>query len=89
MVSKLWDEEAREAYEKKLEKKTAIILTLFILFIIFSFIASFIWIGYSKKEMSTPIVYTAKNSDGTIRECVYLRISGTIECDGKVIKESK
>ena len=39
--------------------------------------------------MSTPIVYTAKNSDGTIRECVYLRISGTIECDGKVIKESK
>lgn len=39
--------------------------------------------------MSTAIVYTAKNSDGTIRECVYLRISGTIECGGKVIKESK
>lgn len=89
MVSKLWDEEAYEAYERKLKKKTAITLILFILFVIFSFIVSFIWIGYSKKEMSTPIIYTAKNSDGTIRECVYLRISGILECDGKIIKESK
>ena len=55
--------------------------------IIFSFIVSFILISYSKKEMSTSIIYTAKNSDGTIRECVYLRISGTIECDGKIIKQ--
>lgn len=84
-----WDEEACEAYERKLKKKTAIILTLFVFFIIASFIVSFILIGYSKKEMSTPIVYTAKNSDGTIRECAYLRISGTLECDGKIIKEPK
>lgn len=89
MASKIWDEEACEAYERKLKDKTVITLTLFILFIIVSFIISFIWIGYSKKEMSTPIIYTANNSDGTTRECVYLRISGTIECDGKIIKESK
>ena len=82
-----WDEEACEAYGRKLKKKTAITLTLFMFFIIFSFIVSFILISYSKKEMSTPIVYTAKNSDGTIRECVYLRISGTIECNEKIIKQ--
>lgn len=87
MTSKPWDKEACEAYERKLKKKIAITLTLFMFLIILSFIVSFILIGYSKKEMSTPIVYTAKNSDGTIRECVYLRISGTIECDGKIIKQ--
>lgn len=84
-----WDEKACEVYERKLKKKTAIILTLFMFLIIFSSIVSFILISYSKKEMSTPIVYTAKNFDGTIRECAYLRISGTLECDGKIIKESK
>lgn len=89
MASKIWDEEACEAYERKLKNKIVITLTLFILFIIASFIISFIWIGYSKKEMSTPIIYTAKNFDGTIRECAYLRISRTLECDGKIIKESK
>ena len=84
-----WDEKACEAYERKLKKKTAIILTLFMFLIIFSFIVSFILISYSKKEMSTPIVYIAKNSDGTTRECAYLRISGTLECDCKIIKEPK
>lgn len=43
----------------------------------------------STKDINIPIVYTAKNSDGTTRECAYLRISGTLECDSKIIKESK
>lgn len=43
----------------------------------------------STKDLNQPIVYTAKNSDGTIHECAYLRISGTLECDGKIIKEFK
>ncbi len=56
--------------------------------IFISFIIALILKG-ATKDLNQPIVYTTKNSDGTIRECVYLKISGTTECDGKIIKESK
>jgi hypothetical protein len=56
---------------------------IFILFII-----ALILKGVTK-DLNQPIVYTAKNFDGTIRECAYLRISGTLKCDGKIINESK
>ena len=56
--------------------------------IFISFIVALI-LKESTKDLNHPIVYAAKNFDGTIRECAYLRISGTLECDGKIIKESK